>query len=356
MSSIKVEVTAIRDVRPHPGADALELATVGGWQICVKKGAYRSGDAVVYFEAGTVLPREVAERLAVSRYLEEKTDSSGQRVLVVHRIRLRGEASFGLVTAPEPGMQLGQDVRERYGATKYFPPVKTTPGDAEADDPRFPAYTEIENLRSYPDVLRPGEEVVITEKIHGTNCRVGFVADESGGQRSLRWMAGSKTLRRKQPPDAASQARNTYWFPLTIPGVATLLRELFERGHERAILYGEVFGPGIQSYHYGQAALRFRAFDLLVDRGYVDHDVFLAACARHGVDGAPPVARGPYELSVVRRFSEGPSLLGGKDVREGVVVKPATERTNPAIGRVILKYLGDAYLFGKAAEQDTTDR
>jgi hypothetical protein len=37
------------------------------------------------------------------------------------------------------------------------------------------------------------------------------------------------------------------------------------------------------------------------------------------------------------------------------VVKPAIEREDPKLGRVILKYVGDHYLFGKAAEQDTTD-
>ncbi|MBL8897120.1 MAG: RNA ligase (ATP) [Planctomycetes bacterium] len=356
MSHIKVEVIALRDLRPHPNADALELATVGGWQLCVKKGAHRNGDAVVYFEAGTALPPEVADRLLVRRYLAEKTDAFGQRVLVVQRIKLRGEASFGLAVLPEPGMQLGQDVREHYGATKFFPPLRTTAGDAESDDPRFPAYTEIENLRSYPDVLQPGEEVVISEKIHGTNARVGFVAESHDGERVLRWRAGSRTVRRKEPLDAAARAQNTYWFPLALLGVEALLRELFEQGHERAVLYGEVFGPGIQAYRYGQATIGFRAFDLLVDDGFLDHDDFAATCARHGVELAPALHRGAYDLAAVRRLSEGPSLLGGPDVREGVVVKPITERTHPQIGRVILKYLGDAYLFGSAAEQDTTDQ
>lgn len=41
--------------------------------------------------------------------------------------------------------------------------------------------------------------------------------------------------------------------------------------------------------------------------------------------------------------------------REGVVVKPTVERSDASIGRVILKYVGDTYLFGQAAEEDTTD-
>jgi hypothetical protein len=37
-----------------------------------------------------------------------------------------------------------------------------------------------------------------------------------------------------------------------------------------------------------------------------------------------------------------------------VVVKPMVERTDPKIGRVILKYVGDTYLFGDSIS-DTQD-
>ena len=193
MSTIRVEVTEIGDIRPHANADALELATVGGWQVCVRKGVYHNGDPIVYFEQGTVLPREVADRLNVTQYLKERSDIDGNPVLVIHRVRLRGEPSFGLVVGAEPGSVVGQDVAEFYGATKYNPPLKLMAGDSVANHPQFPLYTDIENMRSYPDLLAEGEEVVVTEKIHGTNCRVGFVVE--GGERLL--MAGSRGLRKK---------------------------------------------------------------------------------------------------------------------------------------------------------------
>ena len=351
MSTIKVEVARIREIRAHGNADALELATVGGWQMCVKKGVYRDGDAVVYFEQGTVLPREMAEQLGVVNYLSVKTDLHSERVLVVGRIKLRGEPSFGLVISPEPGMLVGQDVADHYGASKYYPPMRATAGDAEADDPRFPAYTEIENLRSYPRVLADGEEVVATEKIHGTNCRVGFVQQDDG----VMLMAGSRVLRRKPPDSEVSMSVNTYWFAHLLPGVQALFTEMRDEGHRQAVLFGEVYGPGIQAYTYGARSVAFRAFDLMLDGAYLDYDAFAARCRRHGVEVAPLVFRGPFALATVKALSDGASLLGGAHGREGVVVKPVIERTDPAIGRVILKYVGDLYLFGKVAEQDTTD-
>jgi RNA ligase (TIGR02306 family) len=351
MSTIRVEVTTIEDMRPHSNADALELATVGGWQVCVRKGVYHDGDPIVYFEQGTVLPQEVADGLNVAQYLKQRTDIDGNPVLVIHRVRLRGEPSFGLVVEPEPGMAVGQDVADFYGATKYNPPLKMMAGDSVAGHPLFPAYTDIENMRSYPDVLAEGEEVVVTEKIHGTNCRVGFVVE--GGERVL--MAGSRGLRRKMPEGAEAMQINTYWYPHTLPGVTGLLDELAGRGHPQAALFGEVYGRGIQAFTYGQNTIAFRAFDLMVDGSYVDYDDFAALCSEYGIEAVPLLYRGEFSLAVAKRLSDGESLVGGAHGREGVVVKPAHERHDLKIGRVILKYVGDGYLFGKVAEQDTTD-
>lgn len=354
MSTIRVLVTHVSEVRPHKMADALDLATVGGWQMCVKRGSYKDGDLVVYFEQGTVLPADVAERFGVKNYLSEKTDIEGNKVLVVHRVKLRGEPSFGLVVAPEPGMEVGQDVAAHYGAVKYRPPVKATAGDAEVDDPRFPAYTDVENMRSYPSVLVEGEEVVATEKIDGTNCRVGFVREQGPHGDVMTLMAGSRTLRRRQPP--GDWRASTYWAPLLCPGVRPLLDALFAGGTQAAVLYGEVYGRGIQAYQYGEPAPRFRAFDLLYDGKFVDYDVFAKLCEVVGVELAPLAYRGPFSLAKIRELSEGPSLVGGSQGREGVVVRPVKERTDPAVGRVVLKYVGDAYLFGKGAAEDTTDQ
>jgi RNA ligase (TIGR02306 family) len=351
MSSIKVEVTQIQDIRPHGNADSLDLATVGGWQMCVKKGAYQSGDPIVYFEQGAILPRDVADRLGVTQYLSEKTDINGDRVLVIHRVKLRGEPSFGLVVSPEPGMELGSDVAAFYGAAKYHPPLKSEAGDAEVADPRFPTYTDIENMRSYSDMFLEGEEIIATEKIHGTNCRVGFVAD---GETQI-LMAGSKGIRRKQPASREDFRDNTYWYPHSLPNVSALLDYLWQIGHHQAVLFGEIYGKGVQSYAYAQGSIAFRAFDLMVDGQYLDHEKFVMFCETHHVETVPIAYQGPFSLDTIKQLSDGDSLVGGTHGREGVVVKPTVERRDVKIGRVILKYVGDSYLFGKSAQQDTTD-
>ncbi len=350
MSTIKVHVTKIDEIRPHPNADKLEIAIVGGWQACVRKDAHKAGKEVVYFEPGTVLPETVADTLMIKPYLSNKTDVDGNKVLVVHRVKLRGESSFGLVIHPPLGVALGDDVADRYGANKYIPPIKNTCGDAMENHYLFPQYTDIENMRNYPTIFKDGEEVVATEKAHGTSQRSGFVAED--GQMVL--MAGSKTMRRK-PPEPEATTRSTYWYPMSLHSVKEFLADMYDQGHQQVIIFGEVYGSGVQDFNYGLNGLGFAAFDIMVDGKYVDCIRFSGLCAQYKIPHVPPLYRGPFSLQTIEGLSCGPSQIGGSHGREGVVVKPVIERDDPGIGRVILKYVGDDYLFRRGNEQDTTD-
>lgn len=337
MSSLIVPVTTIEALKPHNNADNLELAQVLGWQLVVRKGEYQVGDRIVYFPIDTLLPLELSERLNVTKYL------SKQRIRCA---KLRGEPSFGLAIRPDGDWPVGENVAEFYNAQKYLPPVRVTAGDAEVDHPLFIAYTEIENMRNFPEIFESGESVLLSEKVHGTNARVGCIEGEL--------MAGSMGLRRKRP-DEDRFASNTYWFPLSLEPVRTLLEEL-GREHRQVILFGEVYGSKIQSFHYGlRGSIGFRAFDLLLDGHYMDWPDFLALCARYGVETVPVLATIPFDLVEVKRASEGKTQLMEQDahIREGVVVRPIHERHDPRVGRVILKYVSDSYLFGE--KSDYTD-
>jgi RNA ligase (TIGR02306 family) len=330
MSSLVVEVCRISDVVPHPDPEVerLDLAQIKGWQCVVPRGKYHDGNLVVYIPPDSLVPEPLAQRWGVTAYL-----SKGR----VRQVRLKGEPSFGLVVDVEdPSWTEGTDVAEYFGITKYEPPIKYMAGDAERPDPMFISYTDIENLRNFPEVLRAGEEVVLTEKIHGTNCRVGVVEGEV--------MAGSMEVRRKRPEDLAT---NTYWHPLTVPGVAALLEELGGR-HKQAILFGEVYGARVQSLDYGHKKdVGFTAFDLMLDGKYLDYDEFASTCARYGVPLVPLLYRGPFSISVAKEHSSGNTTLDADHIREGVVIRPVIERIDPKIGRVCLKYLGDQYLLAK---------
>jgi RNA ligase (TIGR02306 family) len=335
MSALHVRVTTIDELRTHPNADALDIAVVGGWQCVVKRGAYAVGDRVVYFPPDTVLPDAWIEAFNVGSYTH-----NGR----IRQAKLRGEPSFGLVVTPAEDWAVGTDVADYYGATKYQPPPRVSAVDAEEEHPLFESYTEVENMRSFPDLFQPGEEVVVTEKIHGTSWRGGII----NGQR----MAGSKTMRRKEPDEAEYQ-NNTYWFPWSLPPVRALL-EALAADHDVAILFGEIYGRGVQKMQYDQTGLAFRAFDLYLDGRYLSYHDFAQWCNTYGVATVPHIATVPYSLETVRQLAEGGSLIAGH-IREGVVVRPVEERNDPRLGRLILKYVGDKYLLGKYNQDDTND-
>lgn len=342
MSNLIIPVAAIEKLTPHNNADSLELAQILGWQMVVRKDEYTVGDAVVYFPIDTVLPLELSDRFNVTKYL-----SKGR----IRCTKLRGEPSFGLaVKLDNEEWQIGQDVSEYYaalGVKKYEPPIRVTAGDAETEHPLFITYTEIENMRNFPDVFQEGEMVVLTEKVHGTNSRVGIIEGVL--------MAGSKGVRRKRPVDDKFEA-NLYWYPLSLSPVRSMLEDLATQ-HKQVVLFGEIYGSKIQSLDYGhKGTMGYRAFDLLIDGKYLDWPDFTWLCVEHGVNIVPCVAAIPFDLDTIKAHSEGNTLLmdDNAHIREGLVVKPFEERRDPKLGRCVLKYVSDAYLFGK--QSDFTDQ
>ena len=337
-SNLIVEVVEIENVQPHPDPETtrLEVATIKGWQVVVGKGSFKTGDKVVYVPPDSVIPFEWSERWGNTRYL-----SNGR----VKATRLRGEPSYGFCVPPEDETwAVGTNVADFYGITKYNPPVRVTAGDAEKDHPAFVRYTDVQNMRHFPDVFVNGEVVVVTEKIHGTNTRVGLVDGV--------WMAGSNNLRRRDPGET-NWASNTYWYPLAVPGVREMIRATASDDRAVVIVFGEVYGPGIQSFNYGikNSKVGYAVFDVMVNGKYLPWNQVEGLCKLFGVPIVPVLDVVPFSLDVIRRYAEGAPTFGGNHVREGVVVKPWEEdNSDPRIGRRILKYVGDGYLTGSHSD------
>lgn len=325
-STLIVPVSTVDAITPHPGADRLEIAHVLGWQVVVPKGRYQPGTRVTYFPPDAIVPREHSDRFGVTQYL-----ANGR----VKCARLRGVPSYGFLAPLEVATaNVGDNLAAHYGVTKYEPPIRPFAGDALPDHDGFPRYTDLENWRNFRDVIAPGEPVVFTEKVHGTNVRAGVV-------RSVR-MAGSHRVRRAEPSER--MAENPYWLPFTLPPVVALLEELGRR-HERVVLFGETYGRGVQSFHYGRTgSLGFAAFDLLVDDRYLDWPAFRATMERFAVPMVPVLYEGPFAVDVLKQHAAGKTTFDDRHVREGVVIRSQQERLDARIGRCVLKYINDDYL------------
>jgi len=184
--------------------------------------------------------------------------------------------------------------------------------------------------------------------VHNTNCRIGLIKTEDG----MQFMAGSHKVRRKQFDD--KENITLYWQPLDEKLIALL--EALSNGVHDAIVFGEIFGPGVQDLDYGQTKKAFRVFDITVNGHYLDWEEVAAICKHHGVPTVPLLYKGVFSPIIVEEYTYGKTTVSDqvkskfKD-REGCVVTPLTEQFSDVLGgRMILKSVSADYRDRKGAE------
>lgn len=360
MSSLIVDVCTVEEIAVHPNADLLERVRVKNWWCVASKGHYKVGDKAVYVPPNSILPEALAERWGITKYcVPLGRDISGNQPpgLRVKAGRFRGIVSFGTIQDPD-NMEwpIGLDVREIYGITKYEPPLKAQDGDAASPIHAFHAYTDIEALGNFPNVFMEDEVVIVTEKIHGTNSRVGLVYHADPEIEGFAWMkmAGSHGTRRKEFNEKG--ARSKYWFPFaeTENCPMTQMMKLIvqeEKAQSSVIVFGEIFGVGIQDLQYGQSGLSHRVFDIAVDGNYLDYWKAFSYLKQFEIECVPLLYHGPYSLAKMDELVDGPTTICDTQKikekfkgREGIVIKPLKERFDPILGgRAILKYVSADY-------------
>lgn len=366
MSKLIVDVCRIEEISPIEGAERIELVRIKNWWCVAGKGHYKVGDKAVYVPPESLVPESLADRWGIAKYCSQPAkDAAGNRAagLRVRACRFMGTPSFGTIQDPDdPSWSIGTDVSEYYGITKYEPPVKSSDGDAAPSVIQFHAYTSIENFGNYPNVFNEGEEVVITEKIHGTNWRGGLVCSDYDS--TWEWMAGSHSIRRKEFDEKGRRSR--YWLPFSTEEDNCPLRDMLtsirheKEAKQSVIAFGEIFGPGVQDMTYGQKGLAFRLFDISVDGTYLDYDEFVTYLTAYQIQMVPLLYRGPFSPQKVYELVDGPTTICDQSEivtkfkgREGVVFKPIRERFDPTLkGRTVLKFISADYLSRKGGTED----
>jgi RNA ligase (TIGR02306 family) len=233
---------------------------------------------------------------------------------------LRGVSSFGFVI-PTELQEIGRDLNGIYEAVRYEPAPKLYQGDQLPEHPKFHRYTEIENVQRFPDTIPEGTPVAISEKLHGTAARLAVIDGE--------FIVGSHRCQRVA-------GDNIYWRALE--PCLTFLNDMKEDGHD-VIVFGEIYGRGIQDLTYGETTPVFRCFDISVNGLYLSHYLTMMLCKSYSIPTVPILWVGAYSHEKLVSLTDGKSSLADH-VREGVVVK-ALEETVP---RQILKSVSVDYL------------
>jgi len=357
-STFKVPVTEIKDLIVHPGADKLEIAIIYGFNIVVAKGFYTVGQKVLFIPPDSILPQKV-EEILFSPDSKIKLNKSRVRA-----IKIRGAVSAGMLADPlKLGIkkpELEKDYAEELGITKYEPPVIAqgtgikTPRNKPKENPFFHKYNGLDSIKWYPDLFEEGEEVIVTEKVHGTHFRAGWVPSVANTfmkkikkffgllpEWEFVWGSNNVQLQERKnhkgfyDEDVYSKMVKKYD-----------LKELLEPGE---VVYGECYGPGIQkNYDYSAKDHQLVIFDLKLQQKdsskFLDFDTMALGLSQMYLPIVPVLYRGLYNKELMKSLTEGPSVLDpNQKVREGIVIRPVKE-TDCWMGRKILKWVSDSYL------------
>jgi RNA ligase (TIGR02306 family) len=333
MSEWHVEIVSIGPVEKHPNADTLSLTQIhGGYPVIFKTGEFKEGDLAVYIPVCSIVPD--TQQFA---FLQGKK--------LIKAKRLRGIFSQGMLlkitdelklNAISAGIDLiiGTDVHELLNITKYDPNDRETEpkvsfrGQQEKNPIGwdFVKYTDIEGLRRYKNVIEIGEEVVITEKLHGSSGRFCYDGEKL-------WV-GSRTVIRKDTEE------DVWW---KIAKKLNLEEKL--KNHPFTIFFGEVYGKGVQDLNYN-TDITFAIFDTydIVNGRYNNWDRTVELANSIGLNTVPVLQKCPWKgFEAYEAIADGKSTIASH-IREGFVVKPVIERNNLKLGRVIFKLVGKDYL------------
>lgn len=324
MSTHRINVVRINELRPHGNADNLELTTIEGWQCAVRKGDFKVGDLAVYIEPDYVVDVTRAEFMFL--------DKDNGKPARIRAKRLRGEVSYGLLIPCDSFHAEGDDVMDYYGITRYEPPVSVGRGGNAVSKEHWPVVYQskfdLENLQRVADMFRDDEVVVVTEKIHGANARYVWQDDTLHiGSRS-QWLQSGD---------------NSWWHRAATKEIADMCR-----GMPGVVFYGEVFGD-VQSLKYGcrMGEVKFALFAALSPTGmWVEQEPLIKLAAAYGVAFAPVLYTGAFDMGRIKALAEEDSAVPGAPkghMREGVVIVPRFERHDHRYGRVAAKFVSTRY-------------
>ena len=340
------------DAVEHPNADALELAEVGDYHSACPIGKFEPGQKVAYIPEDSLVPWELVEWLG----LADPPRLKGPKKNRVKAIRLRGVVSQGLIYAGPliDDLEWGDDAAEALGLTKYEPDVPVQMRGQMQAGPGPQHKYDIENIKHWPTAIPKGQPVVVTEKIHGSFCCLGFQKDDDDTVTPVASSKGVLGKGMRFDVDTEENKSNIYvemWRQHgddILEAVSITCREF--------MVFGEVFGPKVQkNFQYGFDKRQFRVFDIRIDGKFLSWADVESFCDFLGVEAVPVLYKGPWDKDMLPELTNGPSeFVDAEHIREGCTVRSAIDHyTNMTVdgrvgpGRLIFKSVSDEYLTRK---------
>ena len=305
-------IQEIVDTQPIEGADRIEVATILGWKVVVKKGEFKAGDKCVYFEVDSLLPRK-----PWNDFLADK--NKPEAPIRLKTIRLRGQVSQGLalpikeVVNPYP-LEVeepvgGEDLTDFLGVKKYIRPIPPNlSGKVKGSFPGFLQKTDEERIQNLPDYIESmkGKTFYITEKVDGTS---GTYYDHEG-----EFGVCSRNL------ELLETEENTFWQMARELGLRDILK------NKEIAVQGEIVGPGIQKNRLMLEKRKLLVFNVFDIKEYKRYNLgkFVKFCRDHGLETVPIIDtcwgfKGTMDEIIT--MADGESHFSKQVKREGLVFR-----------------------------------
>lgn len=331
LASIRI----IRNIEAIPGADAIEVANIDGWQCVVKKGVFKEGQQAIYFEIDSLLPITPAFSFLAGR--GTKTNADGTVGYLLRTIRLRGTISQGLLlplsTFPEidqcSNLCEGDDVTRLLSICKYDPLLSASlDGQARRLFPEFLRKTDEERIQNRTGYFYKyvDEEFEATEKLDGSSMTTYWNNGDAG--------VCSRNLDLKSIDSEGAPSNNSFWSIYN----QLKLGDVFSKLGINIAIQGELVGEGISGNRLKLKGRRFYVFNIWD----IDSQTYLLPPARcklfallkskinsEALQHVPIIGVCKY-LSMLPttvallNFADGDSSVTPGVKREGVVFKSTT--------------------------------
>ena len=351
-------VVRIEKIEKHPGADRLIIVTVlGDYPVITNMVDLKINDLIGYLPIDTIVPDTEDFHFLCPMAYESFEDENGniekrqvgpkypvgevpEKYRILKAKKIRGVYSQGMLH-PVTGMNEGDSLVELLDLKKWEEEeeenvhLKKGKGHGAGKAPKgwmIPHY-DIDGMRKYLSCLQDNEEIVLTEKLHGSNA--GFCHDGE-----ILWVKSRNQYKKMDEDDM--------WWDVA-------LREDFEgkmSQYPMMVFFGELYGQ-VKGFRYdtviegGMLLTKVRFFDVFNTKSgrYLDYDDRIQMMDSIGLERVPELYRGPWVgKEDMYPYAEGPSTLNPKHVREGFVLNTAVERFEPRLqSRMQVKLVGEGY-------------
>lgn len=346
-------IRRISDIQPIPDADAIEVATVDGWKVVVKRGEFSVGDLAVYLEIDSWVPHELAPFLSKGKEPREYNGVKGERLRTV---KLRGQVSQGLLLPVdfvedkpfitgwfhEDGIGTmvmvaeGQDVTECLNIQKWEAPIPAQlQGQAKGTFPTsLIPKTDQERIQNCFGSIQKRDGLFLTEKFWNEELQELLERDvvlpdnfekptyevtlklDGSSMTIFRWEGELRVCSRNMELKISEEnADNTF---------VKMALEIGDKIPEGLAFQGELMGEGIQGNREGFKGHKFFVFDIFDVK---THEYFnpidrVETCVGLGLEHVPILGtdwNAPESVASGLELAEGPSI--NHKVREGIVWK-----------------------------------